>query len=438
MQNARHFTKNLLKTCFENSSYSNILLDKALAESNLSSQDKRFVSSLFYGVIERRITLDAVINKYSKRPVKSLSNDVLQVLRMGIYQILYMDSVPDRAAVFESVKLSKTKKNPALGGYVNGVLRAFLRDGKKIPHADGLISNLSIKYSCPEWLIEKWIKEYGETLALEMLESSLGVPPVTGRLNVLKKSKEEIISDIKDLNIDVRIRTEAENCVEFFNIGEISRSQLYSEGLFHIQDISSQICCEILDPRPDETILDVCSAPGGKAFTIAELMNNRGKVIACDLHKHRVKLIKNGAERLGIDIIDARVNDAAVFSNEIEIADRVLCDVPCSGLGVIRRKPEIKYKNPDDFDNLKDIQRKILETSSKYLKKGGVLIYSTCTLSKAENDDIIDWFLANHSDFEKDSISGFANIKDGEFKVTVTPKMFNSDGFFIAKLIKKR
>lgn len=438
MQDARRFTKDLLKVCFEKSSYSNILLDNALAESCLSLQDKKFVSNLFYGVIERRITLDAVIEKYSKRPIKKLSDDVLQILRMGIYQILYMDSVPDRAAVFESVKLAKTNKNPSLAGYVNGVLRAFIRDGKEIPHTENRIYNLSVKYSCPEWLIEKWIEEYGEIAAFEMLESSVGVPPVTGRLNILKKSEDEILNDIRALNIDFRQRYETKNCVEFYNTGEISSLKLYNEGLFHIQDISSQICCEILDPKPGEIVLDVCSAPGGKAFTLAEMMSNQGKVIACDLYKHRVKLIKDGAERLGINIIDAMINDAAVFSDRIEKADKVLCDVPCSGLGVIRRKPEIKYKNPDCLDDLKDIQRKIIETSSKYLKKGGVLVYSTCTLSKKENDDVIDWFLENHTDFEKGSINGFTNIKDGEYKVTITPDMFNSDGFFIAKLIKKR
>ncbi len=438
MQNARGFTKELLKTFFEKSSYSNILLDNALSESFLSEQDRRFVSNLFYGVIERRITLDAVINKYSKRPVEKLSSDVLQILRMSVYQILYMDSVPDRAAVFEGVKLAKTDKNPALGGYVNGVLRAFLRDGKKIPQSDGRISNLSVKYSCPEWLIEKWTKEYGEGLALEMLESSVDAPPVTGRLNILKKPREEIIDLIKKSGIEVVIRNEAENCVEFSNVGAISSLDIYSEGLFHIQDISSQICCEILSPKPNETVLDVCAAPGGKSFTLAEIMNNQGKIIACDLYKQRVKLIKDGAERMGINIIETRINDAAVFSDKIEKADRVLCDVPCSGLGVIRRKPEIKYKNPKDFDDLKDVQRRILETSSTYLKRGGVLVYSTCTLSKAENDDIIDWFLQRHPDFEKGSINGISNIKDGEYKVTVTPRMFNSDGFFIAKLVKKR
>lgn len=438
MQDARNFTKKLLITFFENDSYSNILLDNALAESDLTSQDKKFATTLFYGVIERQITLDAVINKYSKRPVKSLSSDVLQLLRMAVYQLLYMDSVPDRAAVFESVRLAKRNKNPALSGYVNGVLRSFLRDNKKIPEPKDRLENLSVKYSCPEWLIDKWINEYGEDLALEMLESSIGVPPVTGRLNILKKSADEIITDIEETGIEVIQRREVRNCVEFFNIGAISRSRVYNKGLFHIQDISSQICCEVLEPKPDETVLDVCSAPGGKAFTIAELMNNQGKVIACDLYENRVKLISKGAKRLGLSIIETKVNDASVFSEEIGRADKVLCDVPCSGLGVIRRKPEIKYKNPDEFDNLKDIQRKILETSSKYLKKGGVLVYSTCTLSKAENDDIIDWFLENHSDFEKGSINGVLNISDGEYKATITPKMFNSDGFFIAKLIKKR
>lgn len=438
MQNARRFTKDLLKVCFEKSSYSNILLDNALVKSDLSKQDKRFAANLFYGVIERRITLDAVINKYSKRPVEKLSSDILQILRMAVYQLLYMNSVPDRAAVYESVKLAKTKKNPALGGYVNGVLRAFLRDGKRIPESNNEIDNLSVKYSCPKWLIDKWISEYGKDLALDMLETSVGRPPVTARLNVLKKSSDEIVDGLRKSGIVTKTRNEVNNCVEIFDVGEISDMKAYNDGLFHIQDISSQLCCEILAPKPNETVLDVCSAPGGKAFTIAEIMNNQGRIIACDLHKQRVRLIENGAKRLGIDIIEAIVNDASVFSDEIGLADKVLCDVPCSGLGVIRRKPEIKYKNPNDFDSLKDVQRKILEVSSKYLKKGGVLVYSTCTLSRDENDEIIDWFLENNTDFDKGSINGFSGIKNGEYKVTVTPKMFDSDGFFIAKLIKKR
>ncbi len=438
MQNARKFTRDLLTAFFENSSYSNILLDNALDKSELSAQDKKFAANLFYGVIERKITLDAVINKYSKRPAEKLSSDVLQTLRMAVYQILFMDSVPDRAAVFESVKLAKRGKNQAIGGYVNGVLRAFLRDGKKIPGLEDKVSNLSVKYSCPQCLIEKWIGEYGEDMTFEMLKSSVGVPPVTARLNVLKMPADEIINEITESGVEVKLRSEARNCAQLFNVRDISRLSVYKKGMFHIQDISSQICCEILDPKPDETVLDVCSAPGGKAFTIAEIMGNQGKVIACDLYEQRVKLIKDGAKRLGIDIIEAKINDATVFSDEIEMADRVLCDVPCSGLGVIRRKPEIKYKDPKDFDDLKDIQRKIIDVSSGYLKKGGVLVYSTCTLSRAENDEVIDWFLENHSDFEKGSIKGFPNIKDGDYKVTITPNMFNSDGFFIAKLIKKR
>ena len=438
MQNARKFTRDLLTAFFENSSYSNILLDNALDKSELSAQDKKFAANLFYGVIERKITLDAVINKYSKRSAEKLSNDVLQTLRMAVYQILFMDSVPDRAAVFESVKLAKRGKNPAIGGYVNGVLRAFLRDGKKIPELEDKVSNLSVKYSCPEWLIEKWIGEYGEDMTLEMLKSSVDAPPVIARLNVMKMPADEIINEITESGVEVKLRSEAENCAQLFNVRDISRLSVYKKGMFHIQDISSQICCEILDPKPDEIVLDVCSAPGGKAFTIAEIMDNQGKVIACDLYEQRVKLIKDGAKRLGIDIIEAKVNDATAFSDKIEMADRVLCDVPCSGLGVIRRKPEIKYKNPKDFDSLKDIQKKILDVSSKYLKKGGVLVYSTCTLSRAENDDIIDWFLESHTDFEKGSINRFSNIKDGNYKVTITPNMFNSDGFFVAKLIKKR
>ncbi len=438
MDNARNFTKKLLTSFYSNSSYSNILLDNALAESNLTSQDKKFVTNLFYGVIERQITIDAVISKYSKKPLDKLSSDILQLFRIAVYQLLYMDSVPDRAAVFESVKLAKRSSNPVLGGYVNGVLRSFLRDNKQIPLPENKLERLSVLYSCPIWLIEKWTDEYGEDMALNMLESSLGTPPVTARLNVLKKPLDEIINDIRELGIEVSSRKEAENCVKLSNVGAISHSRVYRKGLFHIQDVSSQICCEVLEPKPGETVLDVCSAPGGKAFTIAELMNNSGRVIACDLYENRVKLIKDGAKRLGLTCIEARVNDASVYSEDIGEADKVLCDVPCSGLGVIRRKPEIKNKNPDDFEGLKDIQRSILETSSKYLKKGGTLVYSTCTLSKAENDDIIDWFLSGHSEFDKGSINGPANLTSDEYKATITPKMFNSDGFFIAKLIKKR
>lgn len=438
MQNARNFTKKLLINFYENSSYSNILLDKSLAESDLSVQDKKFVTNLFYGVIEHQITLDAVINKYSKKPAEKLSNEVLQLLRMAVCQMLFMDSVPDRAAVYESVKLAKRMKNPALSGYVNGVLRSFLRDNKQIPVCEDKLENLSVKYSCPKWLIEKWMNEYGEDLALDMLESSIGIPPVTARLNILKKSADEIIKEIIETGIEITKREETDNCVEFSNIGAISHSRVYRKGLFHIQDLSSQICCEILAPKPNETVLDVCSAPGGKAFTIAEIMNNQGRVIACDLHENRVNLIKQGAKRLGLSIVEPMVNDACVFCDKIGEVDKVLCDVPCSGLGVIRRKPEIKYKNPKEINNLQGVQKKILETSSEYLKRGGVLVYSTCTLSKSENDDIIDWFLENHPEFEKGDISGIKNIYDCEYKLTISPKMFNSDGFFIAKLIKKR
>ena len=437
MSNARVVVLKLLTKLDKNSSYSNILLDDGLNKSDLDYQDKKFASALFYGVLERRITLDAIIRKYSSRPADKLNNDVRNILRMGIYQLLFMDSVPDSAAVDESVKMAKKNKNPAVSGFVNGLLRGFIRDEKKLPKGKNEYENLSVDYSCPGWLVEKWDKEYGRKALEAMLETSFGQPPTTVKANTLKASLSEIVKSLQEDGFKCEINPNAKDALNIYG-GSVESTKAYEKGLVHVQDMASQLCCKAVDPKAGDTVLDICSAPGGKTFTMAELMENKGRVLAFDLHENRVRLIRQGAKRLGLDIVSAETNNGKVYNENMPMADRVLCDVPCSRLGVIRRKPEIKDKKPDDFENLPRIQYEILETSAKYVKQGGVLVYSTCTLSRAENDEVVDRFLAEHKDFEPCELGEDFPCENDKARVSITPDKFNSDGFFIAKFTRVR
>lgn len=377
--------------------YSNLLLDHAFNEAELSDRDKAFAAALFYGVLERRLTLDHVIRTNSKIAFEKLDKAAVQILRTGLYQLLYMPSVPESAAVNESVKMCKKLKCFSAQGFVNGMLRSFIRSGKKISYL-GISpeKRLSVEYSCPEWLTEKFISEYGMDFAVRALKASVGKPPVYARVNVLRTTTDKVIAELAKQRIKAAPYPGLVNCIRLEKAGDIEKCAPFRQGLFHVQDISSQLCCLTLRPVVNETVLDVCAAPGGKSFTLAELMGNNGKLYSMDLHDMRVGLIEDGAARLGIKIITAMQNDASKFNGALPQADRVLCDVPCSGFGVIRRKPEIKYKPPEEFAGLPEIQYQILETSARYVKSGGTLVYSTCTLSRAENDDVADRFAASH------------------------------------------
>ncbi len=433
MQTPREICLKLLVSTEKNASYSNIALDNTLSKyTQLKDVDRRFISALYYGVIERKITLDAVINKYSQRPSEKLSDAVRQILRMGIYQLLYMDTVPDNAAVNESVILAKENKREAVAGFVNALLRSFIRDGKKLPLTGVKLNDLSIEYSCPQWLIKMWQDDYGNEVLSSMLRSSVGKPPVTVRLNTCKFSLDDILHSLDSDGVEYKLYDFPSNCAELMRCGSVERLDAYKKGMLHVQDASCQICAVELGAKSGDRVLDVCSAPGGKAFTIAEIMDDKGEILAFDLHKNRVRLIQQGAKRLGLEIIRASENNAKVFSSDIGEADAVLCDVPCSGLGVIRRKPEIKYGDCESIKNLPSVQYDILCCSSRYVKKGGVLVYSTCTINRSENDNIAKRFLAEHDDFEPVKLNNFS-----DYKTTITPDDFGSDGFFIAKFRRK-
>ncbi len=408
MKSSRLIAFEALYKIFYDNAYSNIALDKAIRDIDT---DKPFISALIYGVCERRITLDYFIEKYVTSKPKP---KIMTILRMGAYQLLFMDKVPSSASINESVKLTKDIKQSYYASLVNAVLHKIDRD-RTIP------DDLSIKYSVPKNLINMWVKQYGKDVVEDFLPYVNDRPPVFAIPNRLFVDNEELQYELLCEGIECEV---VGDIVMITSPFDLSKSVAFKNGLFHIEDLSSYECALSLGAKAGDVVLDMCSAPGGKAFTIAEKMGNKGKILAFDLHEHRVNQIEQGAKRLGIDIIEAGINDATVYNDKLPKADKILCDVVCSGFGIIRRKPEIRYKELDSIAQLPSIQLKILETSSRYLKDNGTIIYSTCTLNKKENEKVVNAFIENNSDFTLIS------------EKTTFPSQFGGDGFYVA-VIKK-
>ena len=375
MANARKIALNALVDV-RKSAYSNITLNKFLNETELSTADKSLVTVLFYGVLDRTLTLDYVLSRHIKTPLKKLNAFVLENLRIALYQIMYLDKIPDSAAVNEAVKIIKNSKQKNLSGFVNGVLRNILRNEIVLPQ-DNSVESLSIRFSCPVWIIESFIKDYGEFDAIKLLEASLQAPPVTLRVNTQKTNLQQLTEILLQENILVKPSV-LDNSLEVIGGIDVTNSKAYKEGLFHIQDIASQTTISILYPNKYERVLDVCAAPGGKTFTMSQYMENKGEIIACDLYEKRLGLIKKGAARLGLDNIITAQNDATAINESLGQFDVILCDVLCSGLGVIRRKPEIKYKDISEYDDITFVQTKILDNADFYIKDNGRILWRNC------------------------------------------------------------
>lgn len=437
MKNARQTAFDILSKIQKDSSYSNLTIDSFLASVCLDEVDSAFVSALVYGVLESSFTLDYQLAANLKQPLKKLKPQVLTVLRLGAYQLLFMDKVPESAAVNESVKLIKANGCSFASALVNAVLRNIAKKGLCLPDESDKTFYYSVKYSFPQELVKFWIKSYGEENTVGIMESCSGRPPLIVRANTLKVTADELASTIKNEGIESKSSVVTDS-LELGKCGSVERLKSFADGLFHVQDAASQFCIAALDPQPGETVLDLCAAPGGKSFTVAERMNNTGKIVACDIHNHRLDLIKSGAARLGITNIECIVNDAAVYNENLPMADRVLCDVPCSGLGIVRRKPEIRCKPLDTLKELPPVQGKILDTASRYVKNGGTLVYSTCALNPKENENVCKSFLESHPDF-KSKLPSFACegmfIRDGF--ITLMPHINGTDGFFIAVFERK-
>ena len=434
---ARQTAFSILLKIEKDKAYSNIALDSAVKGCSLDSTDCAFISRLVYGVTERKITLDYIISQFLNQPLKKLKTEVLVILRIGTYEILFMDKIPVSASVNESVLLTKNNKCQFATGLVNAVLRKVSVEKENVFNSLSGEEKLSILYSAPIDLVRFLKHHYNEQNAEEILKSALNKKEITIRVNTLKTTENELIEILKKENISTEI-TSLKNALIINTKGAVYELDAYKKGLFYVEDISSQICVKELGLKENYKLIDVCSAPGGKSFTASQYMNNTGEIYSCDIHAHRVELIKTGAERLGIKNIIPTVNDATVFNEKFKNADCVLCDVPCSGLGIIGKKPEIKYKLLDDIKELIPIQKEILSIASKYVKSGGTLIYSTCSINPNENRKVCDWFLKENEDFYSVKVSPETErcIDEGDY-LTLLPHINNCDGFFIAKFIKK-
>lgn len=418
--------------------YSNLSLNSAL--SGLADERERaFATALVYGTLENKEIIDVQLNALTGKSVKKMQDSVRVILRMAVYQLVFMDKVPDSAAVNEAVKLSK-KAAPQASGFVNGVLRTFIRNGKKLvlpEKSASLSAYLAAKYSCPCWIVDIWLNAYGEEKSESILKTLAGRPPVYVRVNTAKTNSDDLTGIFEKQGVKAK-KAQLENALEIEYTGAADELPAYKDGLFHVQDIASQICCSVLNAKRGQNVYDVCAAPGGKTMTIAEMMENEGEIVSCDIYENRVKLIKDTANRLGLDIVAPTVRDAREKAQNAD-ADAVLCDVPCSGLGIIRRKPDIKSKTKSEISDLPALQREILCAASGLVKKGGTLVYSTCTLNPVENEENIEWFLSVNEDYEPYpfTLPEWTDKKQQDCMATLFPNADGCDGFFIARMRRK-
>jgi 16S rRNA (cytosine967-C5)-methyltransferase len=416
----------ILRDVEKKKAYSNISANTHIARQDPSSPS--FVRELTFGVLRRKIFLDYVIGLFVRTPIEKMGAEELTILRMGLYQIMCMNSVPEYAAVNESVFLARTFAR-GRDGFVNGVLRQYIRDSEHVElpaREDDPVRYLSLKYSYDSWIVKLWIGEYGESKAEKLLAAGDDVPPLTIRVNTLKTDRSNLRKRMIERGFNVYDGRLFKNAL-LVEGSDVIDGRFYNSGLYSIQDEGAMAPVAALDPKPGETIVDVCAAPGGKTTAIAELMKNNGEIYALDIYKRRARIINAQAKRLGIGIINTMIWDASnVKKDLIDRADKVICDVPCSGLGTVRHKPEIKYKQWDsELEALPVKQRDILLASSKYVKPGGVIVYSTCTISKKENELITGDFLKKNSDFIKLEQKQLTTADDG------------TDGFYICKMLRR-
>ena len=439
----RDLALDILESVEKNQSYSNLLLNNLINKHQLSSADSGLLTEITYGTIQRKITLDYFLKPYIKNPKKTQSW-VINLLRMSVYQMVYLDKVPDHAILFEAVEIAKKRGHKGTTSMVNGVLRNIQRNGvSSFDSIEDEDERLAIETSHPIWLVKRWIEQFGFEKTKKMCEMNLTAPLQTARVNVKKISRSELVNILLEEGYDVEASDIVPEAIICYR-GNLAHSESYKLGYLSIQDESSMLVAHALGASENDAVLDCCAAPGGKTTHIAEGLTT-GQVYALDLHEHKVKLIKEQAERLGLKNIKTQAADSRKVQELFnkEGFDRILVDAPCSGLGVMRRKPDLKYtKTKDDIIKLTSIQKKLLEAAAPLVKQGGRLIYSTCTVDREENDGVADAFLESHPDFERD-LSLKERMPDEivpyieENRLQVFPQYFGSDGFFIASFRKK-
>ncbi|GGK14178.1 ribosomal RNA small subunit methyltransferase B [Caldalkalibacillus thermarum] len=428
MANPRALALDVLIKVEEQKAYSHLVLNQVLNKHRqLDLRDRHLLTELVYGTIQHQRLLDFYLEPYLKQGMAKLDVWVKQLLRLSAYQLFFLTRIPSYAVVNEAVKLAKKRGHRGIQGLINGVLRNLLREPKRsLDTICDPVERIAVETSHPTWLVARWTEQFGLKTAQEICRANNERPVLTVRVNPLKASKQEVMDHLRALGYHVSETAVAQQGLRVENPAKLMESSLFKQGYFTIQSESSMLVAPLLRPEPGMKVLDLCAAPGGKTTHLAELMDNRGHVVANDVHAHKLKLIKKAAKRLGITIINVTAYDGTTVSpGQLGHFERILVDAPCSGFGVIKHKPDLKWhKRPEDIKQIAELQLQLLTRAAQLLIPGGQLVYSTCTIDREENESVITRFLEDHPDFEV-----------GEIR-QIFPQDFGSDGFFMAKLNK--
>ncbi|MBE6918190.1 MAG: 16S rRNA (cytosine(967)-C(5))-methyltransferase RsmB [Ruminococcaceae bacterium] len=414
-------------------------LKRTIAKNKLDSREAALATRLSYGVIQNKLLLDYYISCYCTQKAEKLESVIRNILRIGGYQILFMDKIPHHAAVNEAVEMTRRANRPKAAGMVNAVLRKFVANWMNMPALPGATADyLSVRYSHPKWLVERLMELLGPEEAEAYFRMNNEIVPTTIQTNTLKTTAEELEKELRHAGVTVEKHPWLPGCFEVSATGDLESLPAFTEGRFMVQDAAARLVATIAQPAPDAKVMDVCAAPGGKSFALAIDMKDQGQIVSCDIHPHKLKLIESGAQRLGITSIRAAQADGREpHAAWQQTADLVVADVPCSGLGIIRKKPDIRYKNPKELAQLPAIQLAILKNASTYVRSGGTLIYSTCTVLPEENEAVTEEFLAKHIDFELESFALPLPIGKQKGHLTLWPQRFGTDGFYICRMRRK-
>lgn len=439
MASAREAAMLTLSACERQGAWSDGCLKRVLREQGLDRRDAALATRLCFGVQQNKLLLDWHLTPFCHGGLKKLDTNVLCNLRLAVYQILFLDKIPSSAAVNEAVELTRKHcRNPRAAGMVNGVLRSMLRQ-KGFPEPAGCdkAETLSLKYSHPRWLTEEFISQLGLDGAQALLECNNQPPPTTVQVNTLQTKTQRLMEELHSEGVGAEAHPWLSDCLLLTGTGNLERLHAFQTGDFYVQDAAARLSVEAADLRPGDRVLDCCAAPGGKSFAAAIAMKNQGEILSCDIHPHKVKLLEAGRDRLGLSIVKPSIQNAAQARTEWQDRfDAVIADVPCSGLGIIRKKPDIRYKDPEPLNGLPRVQRGILDNCSRYVRPGGTLIYSTCTLLRRENEDIVTGFLQENPQFEMEEFElPKFGVQPGQ--ITFWPHIHGTDGFFVARLRRK-
>ena len=439
--NARDTALEVLLSVSAANAWSDGSLKRTIAKNGLDSRDAALASRIAYGVIQNRMYLDYYISLWCTQKAERLEPLIRNILRIGAYQILFMDKIPHRAAVNEAVEMTKRHGRPKAAGMVNAVLRKFVTnwlDMPPLPHGS-TADYLSLRYSHPKWLVTRLIDILGAEEAEEYLRCNNAIVPTTIQTNTMKTTPEALEKELRVTGATVMPHPWMAGCFEVSGTGDLESLSAFRQGMFTVQDAAARLVATVAAPQETDRVLDVCAAPGGKSFALAIDMGDRGDILSCDVHPHKLKLIEKGAARLGLKSIRTALADGRERHEAwIVQADLVVADVPCSGLGIIRKKPDIRYKNPKELAKLPQEQRAILENAASYVRPGGILLYSTCTVLPEENQEVVTWFLKSHPEFHLSPFVLPAPIGGCDGHLTLWPQRWGTDGFYICRLEKQK